>query len=501
MDATDNTESQAYPQSSGSDRLLQPFLKALNDEKSHVRSRAARALGKIGTEAAVIALLQALNHEDSNVCGWAAWALAKIGTDAVVTRLIDALNDEASRVRNWATWALGQMGTPAAVAGLIGALKHEDSQVRWRAACALGFSSGEAVVEGLLGALGDRNCNVRKRAVAALGKIGSEAAIPWLIHLFNDEEFYVRIAATEALKQINTEAVVTGLRQALSDRDSEVRRRAVWMLGQIGSESAVNGLLEALNHKDSQVREQAASALWKIGSKVGNSEILQALKDKGFTAPNSSAFALRTIDTDEVCTQLMQDSVELVSSSQQEQATLGSNKLPKIFISSCVEASEHLLCTTRGPLIKHLISIGSPGEQPPQGYSQVRHRLRLEFDDIDAPNDNPKYVLARGEDILKVIDFVPLISQDGGNVLIHCQAGISRSSAVALTVCAVLLGAGKEEEALAYVLAARPQAVPNLWLVELADEALGREGKLVEVVQSFHDSLWEDYSPDDWNSL
>jgi predicted protein tyrosine phosphatase len=234
---------------------------------------------------------------------------------------------------------------------------------------------------------------------------------------------------------------------------------------------------------------------------VGNTEILQALKDKGFTAPNSSAFALRTIDTDEVRTQLMQDSVELVSSPQQQQATLGSNKLPKIFISSCVEASEHLLCTTRGRLIKHLISIGSPGELPPEGYSQVRHRLRLEFDDIDAPDDNPEYVLATAEDILKVIDFVPLISQDGENVLIHCQAGISRSSAVALTVCAVLLGAGKEEEALAMVLAARPQAVPNLWVVELADEALAREGKLVEVVQCFHDSLWEDYSPEDWNSL
>jgi predicted protein tyrosine phosphatase len=65
----------------------------------------------------------------------------------------------------------------------------------------------------------------------------------------------------------------------------------------------------------------------------------------------------------------------------------------------------------------------------------------------------------------------------------------------------VLLGAGKEEEALAHVLAARPQAVPNRWIVELADEALGREGKLVEVVQCFHDSLWEDDDSDDCESL
>jgi len=30
-------------------------------------------------------------------------------------------------------------------------------------------------------------------------------------------------------------------------------------------------------------------------------------------------------------------------------------------------------------------------------------------------------------------------------------------------------------------LAARPQAVPNRWIVELADEALGREGKLYQI--------------------
>jgi predicted protein tyrosine phosphatase len=65
----------------------------------------------------------------------------------------------------------------------------------------------------------------------------------------------------------------------------------------------------------------------------------------------------------------------------------------------------------------------------------------------------------------------------------------------------MLLGARKEKEALAYVLEARPLAVPNRWIVELADEALGREGKLVEVVQGFHDSLWKNDNFDDLESL
>ena len=484
---------------------IQPFLRSLNHKNSHVRAKAARALGKIGTEAAITALLDALNHEDFNVARWAAWALGQIGSESVITGLIDALNHPSPQVYIWATWGLGQIRSPAAVSGLIDALQHKDSQVRWRAASALGFFQGEAVVDGLIEALrdrealpptADRHSYVRRRAATALGKIGSEAAIPELLAALDDEQFFVRRAATEALKQIGTEAVFTGLRGKLQAQESQVRERTVWVLEQIGSEPAINLLLEALNDKHSLVRERAASALGKIGLEADNTEILQALQDKGFIVPKSIAFASKIAGSG-----LIQDALELDRTSQISQATPENNTLPKIFITSCDQASEHLLCTTRGPLIKHLISIGSPGDKPPEGYTQVPHRLRLEFDDIRVPDDDPEYVLATAEDIRKVIDFVPLIAQDGGNVLIHCHAGISRSSAVALTVCAMLLGARKEKEALAYVLEARPLAVPNRWIVELADEALGREGKLVEVVQGFHDSLWKDDNFDDLESL
>jgi HEAT repeat protein/predicted protein tyrosine phosphatase len=485
-------------------RLEQIFRDTcIQDEKSDVRSRAARALGKIGTESAATVLLQALNHKDSKVRAWAAWALAQIGTPAVVTRLRGALNHQASHVRIWATWALGEIGSPAAVARLIGALKHKDSQVRWRAASALGKIGGEAVVNDLLQALNDSDYYVQGKVASALGKLGTEAAVPRLLQALNNTEFYVRGTATEALKQIGTEAVVSGLLQVLNNKDSDVSRRGVWILGQIRSEAAVRGLLQALNNKDSSVRKKAASALWEIGSEEGRVELLQARTDKGFFFDQSSAIVVRKNATDMAGAELVQAYVGLDSSPHKKQLTPESNKLPTIFITSCAEASEHILCKIRGPLIKHLISIGSPGVDPPQGYSQVPHRLRLEFDDIDAPDDDPDYVLATSEDIRKVIDFVPLISQDGGNILIHCQAGISRSCAVALTVCAVLLGAGKEEEALAMVLAARPQAEPNRWIVELADEALGREGKLVEVVQQHHELLLAAYKSgeEDWDFL
>jgi predicted protein tyrosine phosphatase len=84
------------------------------------------------------------------------------------------------------------------------------------------------------------------------------------------------------------------------------------------------------------------------------------------------------------------------------------NNLPKIWIASYSEASQ-LLTSETGDAIAHIISIGEPGSTPPPGYSQVPHRLRLEFDDIVALNDDePDYVLATSEHIRQVIDFVPI---------------------------------------------------------------------------------------------
>ncbi|MEQ8963369.1 MAG: PBS lyase, partial [Coleofasciculus sp. C2-GNP5-27] len=89
----------------------------------------------------------------------------------------------------------------------------------------------------------------------------------------------------------------------------------------------------------------------------------------------------------------------------------------------------------------------------------------------------------------KVIEFTDLISSNQGDLLVHCQSGVSRSAAVALIVVAELLGVGREKDALAYVLAARPQALPNLWIVQLADDILNRGGRLVEAVQQHHDAV------------
>jgi hypothetical protein len=69
------------------------------------------------------------------------------------------------------------------------------------------------------------------------------------------------------------------------------------------------------------------------------------------------------------------------------------------------------------------------------------------------------------------------------HLLIHCWAGISRSTAAAymLTVCA--LNPDRDEEEIADTLRqAAPSATPNPRLVSLADGVLGREGRMVQAI-------------------
>jgi len=90
------------------------------------------------SDCAVDALINALNHENSDVRSSAALALAKIGSERAVDAVINALNYENSDVRRSAASALGEIGSERAVDAVIDALNDENYDVRWRAAYALG---------------------------------------------------------------------------------------------------------------------------------------------------------------------------------------------------------------------------------------------------------------------------------------------------------------------------------------------------------------------------
>ena len=438
-----------------------------------------RLLGRTRSPKLIPVMHKALIHPDENVRAWGAWALVQIGTKAVVNSLRPSLHHPTPHARLWVPWVLGQIGRHGAIWVLIDALNHKDSQVRWRAAIALGRIGNNVAVAKLLELLfNDRDSYVRGRTASALGLIGGEKVAEGLQLALYDPDFYVHAKAVYALGTLGTRAAVAALLQALDHPHLEVRRAAVSILGEIGTEEAIVGILRSLDDSDLFVRARAVEALGQVNTEAALAGLKQALNDADAYVRGQAAAALGKRNSF-----ANSDPRKNVSALTQPQI------LPRLWICSFARASEYLFSPSTGPAIKYLISIGNPGSPLPKGYHRVPHKLRLEFDDIDIPRDDPEEVLPDSDIVRQIVEFAEILKPENGELLVHCQAGISRSSAAALIVGAKLLGSGREEDALAYVLAANPHVFPNLWIVELADEALNRGGRLLQIAQQHREVI------------
>jgi predicted protein tyrosine phosphatase len=148
-----------------------------------------------------------------------------------------------------------------------------------------------------------------------------------------------------------------------------------------------------------------------------------------------------------------------------------------IEVVSRLEANCILTSTEQCSQVSFLVSIGAPEDELPAGYSNVADRLRLLFGDTVTAEHG-----ATEADIQCLIDLATKLKGSSGNVLIHCEAGVSRSPAAALILYTCLLGPGSERKAMDLVLRQRPFAIPNRRMVELADKLLGREGRLLSAL-------------------
>jgi predicted protein tyrosine phosphatase len=133
--------------------------------------------------------------------------------------------------------------------------------------------------------------------------------------------------------------------------------------------------------------------------------------------------------------------------------------------------------------VSHVLSILDPGWPVPSAFGSFAEHARLELrfndviDDTDAsmipPNAGHVAQLLRfGRDLLAE-------PRQSGHLLVHCHAGISRSTAAMALIIAQALPDRPASDAFHEVLRIRPPAWPNLRIIELGDTALGRNGALV----------------------
>jgi predicted protein tyrosine phosphatase len=131
--------------------------------------------------------------------------------------------------------------------------------------------------------------------------------------------------------------------------------------------------------------------------------------------------------------------------------------------------------------VSHLVTLinGETLIDTPPSIVPDRH-LRLAMNDICEPQEG--LVLPCETHVSNLVRFA-LDWDRRAPLLIHCWAGISRSTAAAfITLCA--LNPQVDEITVARALRrASPTAYPNRLLVALADEALARDGRMITAIE------------------
>jgi predicted protein tyrosine phosphatase len=116
----------------------------------------------------------------------------------------------------------------------------------------------------------------------------------------------------------------------------------------------------------------------------------------------------------------------------------------------------------------------------PRSILEANH-LILGLDDISAPCDG--YICPGDEHVLALIEFVRLWDRRKPMV-VHCYAGISRSTAGAF-VAACTLNPRRDETAIARELRRlSATATPNARIISIADRLLGRNGRMIAAIDA-----------------
>ena len=169
-------------------------------------------------------------------------------------------------------------------------------------------------------------------------------------------------------------------------------------------------------------------------------------------------------------------------------------KQPPYILSIC---GKHEVDRFAAEGVTHLLSLEDPGtaKSTPAWFSGPHVQLHLH--DLDTPQEAAtlRGVLPSRDHVLEILKVgaacleASSSSSTRVHLLVHCYAGISRSTAAAYVVTTQALGVENAPEALAFVLRSRPEAFPNQLIVRHADRILQGQGRLLAALQPLREQF------------
>lgn len=131
----------------------------------------------------------------------------------------------------------------------------------------------------------------------------------------------------------------------------------------------------------------------------------------------------------------------------------------------------HVLSLLRGPERNEL--------KMPRAFNK-ENWLFLDMDDV--VNADAECAPTK-EQVAQILAWGRALPSDA-KVVVHCYAGVSRSTAAALSIKVQQLGVDRIDEAVKWLVQVRPVCCPNPVITRFADELLGANGKLHEVAEA-----------------
>jgi len=144
--------------------------------------------------------------------------------------------------------------------------------------------------------------------------------------------------------------------------------------------------------------------------------------------------------------------------------------------------------------VSHLVSILDPGHPMPSGWESRPFEARLDLRFHDVIEETEGMIAPTVSDVERLLGFGSEILgrfAEAAHLLIHCHAGVSRSTAAATLLVAAACPERDAEEVIVVVSRLRPVAWPNLRMVEMGDALLGRKGGLVAALRTQYRAVLE----------
>lgn len=154
--------------------------------------------------------------------------------------------------------------------------------------------------------------------------------------------------------------------------------------------------------------------------------------------------------------------------------------------------------------VSHVLSLLDPGWPEITSFADfaAHRRAVMHFHDIiDEAPDKSAPTMA---DVARILAFGADLAEEhehrtAGHLLVHCQMGISRSTAAMLMLLTQAYPDESEDMLFARLRQIRAQAWPNSRMIGFADELLGRNGRLVAALgRHYREAIKHEPKYEEW---